>query len=293
MLRMGYSVFPSPKIWGKDTDKCNKHRFERVIFLILAQIKPIFSQFLIMKIVAIIPARLDSTRFPRKLLQRLDEKTVLEHTYLNAERSGLFAEVIIATDSMEIFEVMKAIGAKVIMTGKHETGSDRIAEASQHIEADIFVNIQGDEPFLYKQPLQELIGIFEEDKAENIDVASLKIEMKEEKEILNPNNVKVICDTKGIALYFSRLPIPFDRDKTQSIQYYKHIGVYAFRKSALDKFAHLPIGTLENAEKIEAIRFLENQMTIKIKETNFIGVGIDTPEDLEKAKTILHHYSLS
>lgn len=245
-----------------------------------------------MKIVAIIPARLASSRFPNKLLKDLGGRAVVVHTYQNAVASGLFEEVIIATDSDLIREEIEKYGGKVVMTGKHETGSDRIAEAAKKVTADIIVNIQGDEPFLHKKPLRDLISVFKQDENQEIDVVSLYIPLQEKEEIQNPNNVKLVCDRAGNAMYFSRWPIPFLRDETENVEYKKHIGVYAFRKAALEKFSELPLGASENAEKIEAIRFLENNMKIRMVRTHFVGVGIDTPEDLEKAKKILERYQL-
>ena len=240
-----------------------------------------------MKVIAVIPARYDSSRFPGKLMQLLGEKTIITTTYQNVLETGLFDEVFVATDSDIIFEEITKNGGKAVMTGHHETGSDRIAEAVQNIECDIVVNVQGDEPFLKTEPLKRLIAVFEKDDQKEISLASLKILMKERKEIESPNNVKVITDLENFALYFSRSVIPYPREVSEKILYYKHIGVYAFRKNALLKFAQLPMTPLEKAEKIECIRYLENGMKIKMVETDFIGVGIDVPDDLEKARKII------
>ena len=240
-----------------------------------------------MRTVAIIPARLAATRFPNKLLKLLDAHSVIVHTYYNAVVSGLFDQVIVATDSDLIREEIENYGGKVVMTGEHETGSDRIAEAAKKISADIIVNIQGDEPFLVKEPLKELISVFEQDEDQEIDVASLYLTLTDKEEIENPNNVKLVCDRNQNALYFSRFPIPFSRDGSAPVEYKKHIGVYAFRKKALEKFSALPVGIIEGAEKIEAIRFLENHMKIRMVRTHFVGIGIDTPEDLHKAQQII------
>ena len=172
------------------------------------------------------------------------------------------------------------------MTVLHETGSDRIAEAVQNIDCDIVVNVQGDEPFLKTEPLKQLISVFEADDQKEISLASLKIHLTEKQEIESPNNVKVITDKDGFALYFSRSVIPYPREE-KGIKYFKHIGVYAFRREALLNFAKLPMKPLEIAEKIECLRYLEYGMKIKMIETNFVGVGIDVPEDLEKAREIL------
>lgn len=240
-----------------------------------------------MKTVAVIPARYEASRFPGKLMQLLGEKTVIATTYQNVVETGLFDEVFVATDSEEIFNDISQFGGRVVMTGQHETGSDRIAEAIQNIECDIVVNVQGDEPFLKTDPLKQLINVFYEDFVQEISLASLKIKITDEEEINSPNAVKVITDLRGFALYFSRSPIPFHREKSLVADYYRHIGVYAFRRSALLKFAALEMSPLEKIEKIECIRYLENGMTIKMIETDFVGVGIDVPEDLEKARQIL------
>ena len=240
-----------------------------------------------MKIIAVIPARYEASRFPGKLMQILGEKTVIATTYQNVVDTGLFNEVFVATDSEVIFQEITNFGGKAVMTGQHETGSDRIAEAVQNIDCDIVVNVQGDEPFLKTEPLQQLISVFNDDPEGKISLASLKIKLKNADEIENPNNVKVITDNGGFALYFSRAVIPYPREIHPDVEYFKHIGVYAFRKNALLNFAKLPMKPLEISEKIECIRYLEYGMKIKMIETDFIGVGIDVPEDLEKARAIL------
>ena len=240
-----------------------------------------------MKIIAVIPARYDSTRFPGKMMKILGEKTLIATTYQNVTKTELFDDVFVATDSEIIFDEIIKNGGKAVMTGKHKTGSDRIAEAVRNIDCDIVINVQGDEPFLKKEPLQQLINIFLEDEKKEISLASLKIKLTEKEEIENPNNVKVITDLSGFALYFSRSVIPFHRELTYDVKYYKHIGVYAFRKEALSVFSSLEMTPLEISEKIECIRYLENGMKIKLIETDFVGVGIDTPEDLEKARKLI------
>lgn len=240
-----------------------------------------------LKIIAVIPARYAASRFPGKLMQILGEKTVISTTYQNVVKTELFNDVFVATDSEIIFEEITKNGGKAVMTGSHETGSDRIAEAVQNIDCDIVINVQGDEPFLKTEPLKQLIQVFEKDFNKEISLASLKIRLKNQEEVENPNNVKVITDLQNFALYFSRSVIPYPRETSVEHLYYKHIGVYAFRKEALLKFANLEMTPLEIAEKIECIRYLENGMKIKMVETDFIGVGIDVPEDLEKAREIL------
>ena len=240
------------------------------------------------KIIAVIPARYEASRFPGKLMQLLGEKTVITTTYQNVVETGLFDEVFVATDSEIIFNEIKNAGGKALMTSQHETGSDRIAEAVQNIDCDIVVNVQGDEPFLKTEPLKQLISVFEADDKKEISLASLKIHLTEKQEIESPNNVKVITDKDGFALYFSRSVIPYPREE-KGVKYFKHIGVYAFRREALLNFAKLPMKPLEIAEKIECLRYLEYGMKIKMIETNFVGVGIDVPEDLEKAREILRN----
>ncbi len=240
-----------------------------------------------MKIIAVIPARYEASRFPGKLMQMLDEKTVIATTYQNVVDTQLFDEVFVATDSERIYNEIKNIGGNALMTGEHETGSDRIAEAVATIDCDIVVNVQGDEPFLKLEPLKKLISVFKDDKEAQISLASLKIKLSEIEDIENPNHVKVITDQQGFALYFSRSVIPYPRETSIKAEYYKHIGVYAFRKKALLNFAKLKMQPLEIAEKIECIRYLEYGMKIKMIETDFVGVGIDVPEDLEKARLIL------
>jgi 3-deoxy-manno-octulosonate cytidylyltransferase (CMP-KDO synthetase) len=239
------------------------------------------------KTIAVIPARYNSTRFPGKLMEVLGDKTIITTTYQNVVETGLFDEVFVATDSEMIFDEITRNGGKAVMTGQHETGSDRIAEAVQNIDCDIVINVQGDEPFLKKEPLKQLIDVFTNDEKKEISLASLKIQLKESEEIQNPNNVKVITDNNGFALYFSRSVIPFHRDLDFEVKYYKHIGVYAFRKEALIKFSSLEMTPMEISEKLEQLRYLENGMKIRLVETDFVGIGIDTPEDLEKAKTLI------
>ncbi len=239
------------------------------------------------KVIAVIPARYNSTRFPGKMMEILGNRTIITTTYQNVLETGLFDEVFVATDSELIFDEISKNGGKAVMTGEHETGSDRIAEAVQNIDCDIVINVQGDEPFLKKEPLKQLIDVFYKDEKKKISLASLKIQLKESEEIRNPNNVKVITDNNGFALYFSRSVIPFQRELSYDVTYYKHIGVYAFRKEALLKFSSLEMTPLEISEKLEQLRYLENGMKIKMVETDFVGIGIDTPEDLEKAKKLI------
>ncbi|WP_127844837.1 3-deoxy-manno-octulosonate cytidylyltransferase [Psychroflexus aestuariivivens] len=238
-----------------------------------------------MKIIAMIPARYEASRFPGKLMQDLGGKTVIMRTYEAAKASKLFDEVYVVTDSDIIFQEIEKHGGIALKSHKnHECGSDRIAEAVENIDADIVVNVQGDEPFINKKALSKLINVFENDSKQNIDLASLKTPIKDTKSVQNPNNVKVITDLNNHALYFSRSPIPFHRDQNIEVKYYKHVGIYAFRKQALLDFYHTPMSPLEATEKIECIRYLEHGKTIKMVETDQVSIGIDTPEDLEEAR---------
>ena len=241
-----------------------------------------------MKVIAMIPARYSASRFPGKLMKDLGGKSVILRTYEAAFQTKLFDEVYVVTDSDVIFKNISEAGGKVIMSRKaHECGSDRIAEAVENIDADIVINVQGDEPFIDAVSLSKLIDVFNEDVKKEIDLASLKVQITNKEDIENPNNVKVITDINNLAIYFSRSVIPYHRDKDVSVKYYKHKGVYAFRKQALIDFYHTPMTPLEAAEKIEAIRYQEIGKKIKMVETSVEAVGIDTPEDLEKAKQFL------
>ncbi len=241
-----------------------------------------------MKIIAVIPARYASTRFAAKLMQDLGGKTVILRTYQAAVDTNLFDDVFVVTDSELIFNEIISNNGKVIMSIKnHESGSDRIAEAVENMDCDIVINVQGDEPFIDKESLEILIENFENDLDKTIDLASLMREIKDENEINNPNNVKVVTDQNGFALYFSRSVIPYPRENEVGVRFMQHIGIYAFRKQALLDFYHLPMKTLEASEKLEQLRYLEYGKRIKMIETQHIGIGIDTFEDLEKARAMI------
>ena len=234
-----------------------------------------------------IPARYSASRFPGKLMQDLEGKSVILRTYEATVETNLFSAVYVVTDSEVISEEIKTHGGNVIMSQKeHESGSDRIAEAVQGVDCDIVINVQGDEPFTERESLEKVLEVFEDDLKNEIDLASLMVHITDPEEIQNPNSVKVIVDHRNFALYFSRSPIPFHRDKTIATKYFKHKGVYAFRKKALLDFTKLPMQMLEASEKIECIRYLEFGKKIKMVETTIQGVEIDTPEDLERAKTL-------
>ena len=238
-----------------------------------------------MKSIALIPARYGATRFKGKLMAELKGKTVIRHTYDATIATRLFDEVIVATDSDIIFEEITAHGGKAVMTtGNHESGTDRIAEAAANLKADVIVNVQGDTPFVKKQPLEKLLQQFEHPA---VKVGSLMQVLDDENLIADPNYVKVCVDKQMNALFFSRSVIPYPRNKTIPIIYYEHIGVYAFRKQALLDFTSWPVSPLEDAEKVECLRYLENGVPIRMVVTDFMGVEIDTPEDLERAERLL------
>ncbi|MBU2928451.1 3-deoxy-manno-octulosonate cytidylyltransferase [Winogradskyella psychrotolerans] len=234
-----------------------------------------------------IPARYSASRFPGKLMQNLAGKSVILRTYEATVATKLFSEVYVVTDSDIIFNEIVNNGGKAIMSIKeHESGSDRIAEAVANVDCDIVINVQGDEPFTERESLAKVIDVFKDDTEKEIDLASLMVEISDLEEINNPNTVKVIVDQQNFALYFSRSPIPFPRDINVGARYFKHKGIYAFRKEALLDFTVLPMQFLEASEKIECIRYLEYGKRIKMVETKIQGVEIDTPEDLEKAKRL-------
>ena len=238
-----------------------------------------------MKKIAIIPARYAATRFPGKLMKKLGDKSVILLTYEATVATSLFDSTIVVTDSDIIFQEIKSHGGTAIMSKKvHESGTDRIAEAAADIVCDIIVNVQGDEPFVKKEPLQKLLQQFDDT---TVEVASLMQELKNEKQVNDPNYVKVAVDKNRNSLFFSRSVIPYPREQNISITYYEHIGVYAFRKQALLSFANWPVSQLEAVEKIECLRFLENGMALRMVLTDYMGVEIDTPEDLKRAEKLL------
>ena len=238
-----------------------------------------------MKIGAFIPARYAATRFPAKLMQPLGNKTVIRHTYDNTLATRLFDEVYVVTDSEIIFNEITNNGGKAIMSERsHESGSDRIAEAVADLNIDIVVNVQGDEPFVKREPLEKVLSVFTDN---TVQVASLMQVLTVQALIEDPNYVKVAVDKNNNALFFSRSVIPYPRSTESPITYYEHVGVYAFKKQALLNFTNWPMSPLEAAEKIECLRYLENGVAIKMVVTEYMGVEIDTPEDLIKAAKLL------
>lgn len=237
------------------------------------------------KIVAMIPARYAATRFPGKLMQMLGNKTVIRHTYDNTVATGLFDEVVVVTDSDIIFHEIISSGGRAMMSKRpHESGSDRIAEAVADMQLDIVLNVQGDTPFIKKEPLAQLLKCFDDN---SVQVASMMQVLTKESEINDPNFVKVAVDKKMDSLFFSRSVIPYPRDPGAAVTYYEHIGVYAFRKQALLDFTQWPISPLEAAEKIECLRYLENGIPLRMVVVDYMGIEIDTPSDLDRAVELL------
>ena len=236
-------------------------------------------------IVALIPARFDATRFNGKLMAKLGDKTVIRRTFDATVATGLFNEVIIVTDSKIIYDEISSHGGKAMMSKKeHESGSDRIAEAAEGINADLIVNVQGDTPFVKREPLEILLRQFDDP---SVQVASLMQILTKQTEIDDPNFVKVAVDKNMNSLFFSRSVIPYPRDQDVPVVYYEHIGVYAFRKKTLLDFTKWPVTPLEAAEKIECLRYLEHGIPLRMIVVEYMGVEIDTPEDLAKASKLL------
>ena len=236
------------------------------------------------KAAALIPARYASTRLPSKLVQDLGGKSVIQRTYLSTVEAGVFDEVWVVTDHLEIKKQIEDIGGTVFLSrNEHQSGSDRIAEALDSVDAEIIVNVQGDEPFQDRKSLMDLVDVFEDKR---VDVASLKTRITAE-EAKNPNLVKVVVDLWGDALYFSRSIIPFNRDKADNVSYWKHVGIYAYRREVLSSFTSLPKSELESIEMLEQLRLLENGYRIRMVQTEHQTVAIDTAEDLEKARQLL------
>lgn len=262
------------------------------------------------RVAAIIPARYNATRFPGKPLALLKGKPVIQHVYEHASRASLVNTILVATDDQRIFDTVKNFGGRAVMTsGSHESGTDRIAEAAADVECEFVINVQGDEPFIEPEMIDDVVDLLYND--DNVSISTLAKRVTDIKEIFSPHVVKVVMDDEGFALYFSRAPIPYHRDewsrqntenRTQNtdiiktlglqtaesesgaIYCYKHIGIYGYRKDALIKFSSLKPGRLEKIEKLEQLRALNAGMKIKVKETHYDTFGIDTKEDLRKAE---------
>ncbi len=251
-----------------------------------------------MTAIVIIPARYDSTRFPGKPLYPLKGIPVIQHVYENARRANHADDVIVATDSETIFERVLAFSGKAIMTDKkHPSGTDRIAEVAASLDYDIIVNVQGDEPLIRPEMIDDVIAILNDERA---SIGTLIKKIEDPREIINPNVVKVIFDKEGFAIYFSRAPVPFYRDEWKTLEHilrvksyesrvsvYKHVGIYSYRREVLLSLAGMEQTELEKTEKLEQLRAIENGMKIKIKETFFETYGVDTPEDLERVEKCL------
>lgn len=237
-----------------------------------------------MKVVGVIPARYGSSRFPGKPLAKILDKPMIQHVYERVSESELLDQVIVATDHEDIKEVVESFGGQVVMTRTdHETGSDRIAEVTAKVEGDFFVNIQGDEPLIHHEIIDALV---KEAKNSPNAVVTAKTKIKSLEDVENPNVVKVISDHQDRAIYFSRSPIPYNRSKVP-FTYYKHLGIYGYPKEVLNEFVKLPQSSLESTEMLEQLRLLENGYTVKVVETSYDAVGVDTPEDIEKVENIL------
>lgn len=237
-----------------------------------------------MKAIAIIPARLASTRLPRKILRQIAGRPMLAHVYEAARACELLQDVIVATDSDEIAAVCRQNGWHYRLTSpEHRSGTDRVHEVAETVAADVYVNVQGDEPLARREHLDVLMNLMSN---EQVQVGTIKTPCPAE-DLNNPNAVKVVTALDGRALYFSRATIPFDRDRTGAVPYYKHLGFYAYRKPALDAFCAWPESELERSERLEQLRFLDHGVTIHVAETPYDTVGVDTEEDLKRVEGIL------
>jgi 3-deoxy-manno-octulosonate cytidylyltransferase (CMP-KDO synthetase) len=236
-----------------------------------------------MKIVAVIPARLGSVRLPRKMLREIHGKPLAVWVYQAVRSSALLDDVIIATDSEEILAACKTHSCKGRMTSaKHRSGTERVHEVSQSVTADVYINVQGDEPMIRASHIEALVALMTNPE---IPVGTLKTPAAHD-DIANPNAVKVVTDANGRSLYFSRSTVPFDRDASHP-EYFKHLGIYAYRKPWLDRFVTLPESSLERAERLEQLRFLENGIPIYVAETAYDSIGVDTEEDFQRVMKLL------
>ena len=246
-----------------------------------------------MKITAVIPARFASTRFPGKALAEIDGRPMIQHVYERTAKSQLISRVIVATDDRRIADAISIIGGEAVMTSTdHETGTDRLAEVAARLDADIIVNVQGDEPLIDPAMIDLAIQPFLEESTLQMGTAKTRIKCLHD--FLSPNVVKVVTDSRGDALYFSRSPLPFFRDKWKDLKdesfnsgrllCYKHVGMYVYRREFLLKFAAMPPTFLEISEKLEQLRAIENGVKIRVVETEFESIGVDTPDDLHKAQ---------
>ena len=237
-----------------------------------------------MKVLCVIPARFASTRLPGKPLKDIAGKPMVVRVYERASQAGLVDETLVATDDERIKDAVEAAGGRAMLTrADHATGTDRLAEVAEaYPQVDLIVNVQGDEPLIEPGLIDQLAGLFADEP--DLQMATVKTEMKDVDEQRNPNNVKVVCDKAGYALYFSRSLMPYPRKGGCPV--YKHIGIYAYRREFLLKYAKMEPTPLEKAESLEQLRALENGFRIKVVETKASFVGVDTPEDLERVNEI-------
>jgi 3-deoxy-manno-octulosonate cytidylyltransferase (CMP-KDO synthetase) len=237
------------------------------------------------KILGVIPARFSSTRFPGKVLAQIANKTMLQHVYERAALSRYLTSTIIATDDERVYAAAKAFGARVRMTrADHLSGTDRVAEVASAENAEVIVNIQGDEPLIDPAAIDAAVLPLFHDPA--VIMGTLKKRIEDPREIEDSNVVKVVTDHAGDAVYFSRCPIPFDRERATATGYFKHIGLYVYQRDFLLSYSALPVGPLEQAERLEQLRALENGYKIRVVETEYESLGVDTPEDLERVDSL-------
>jgi 3-deoxy-manno-octulosonate cytidylyltransferase (CMP-KDO synthetase) len=241
-----------------------------------------------MKVLGVIPARYASSRFEGKALADLLGKPMIQHVYERASRAKTLADgLMVATDDQRIYEAVTEFGGEVVMTAEHPTGTDRIAEVASRVDADVLVNVQGDEPLIEPAMIDEAVEPVL--RSSGIDLGTLVHRVRSEAEYLNPNVVKVVVDTSGFAMYFSRAPIPYVKSGgwREDILSYRHVGLYVYKRHALLNFAQLPPSTFEMLEGLEQLRFLENGYRMKVVETCYKSIGVDTPEDLETVKRVM------
>ncbi len=239
-----------------------------------------------MNVLGVIPARLDSTRLPKKLIRKVCGKPLIQYVYENVKKASCLSDVIVACDDQEIVDVVEGFGGEALLTSvNHQSGTERIHEIAQKIKADIYVNIQGDEPLMDPQSIDSLVQNFK-DEPEFL-VATLAVKKTDEQEYLNPNAVKVVFDQAGKALCFSRSSLPHFREAGAEVVFWKHLGIYAYRAEFMSRFAGLKESFLEKSEKLEQLRFLDNGISIKVIETEKDSIGVDTEEDLQIVEKIL------
>jgi 3-deoxy-manno-octulosonate cytidylyltransferase (CMP-KDO synthetase) len=237
-----------------------------------------------MKVITVIPARFGSSRFPGKPLADILGKPMIQHVYEQVKKAKKIDEVVIATDHKDIMKRVEQFGGTAVMTRQdHESGSDRIAEVAEKVDGDIFLNVQGDEPLIHPELIDEIINLSKENP-QHVITAKTKLESVEE--VNNPNVVKVVTSSNNDALYFSRSPIPYKRNEI-SINYFKHLGIYCYPKGILKSYVGLPKSMLEKAESLEQLRLLENGYKLKVLKTSYDAVGVDTPEDIKKVESLM------